>query len=101
MYKRQVEKGIVNGVGNNKFAPNETCTRAQIVTMLWRLNGSQKVTPTINFTDLTQDWYKDAVAWAANNGITKGDGASHFYPANDCTRGEAVAFIHRTAVLGK
>ena len=96
-----VEKGIVNGVGNNKFAPNETCTRAQIVTMLWRLNGSQKVTPTINFTDLTQDWYKDAVAWAANNGITKGDGASHFYPANDCTRGEAVAFIHRTAVLGK
>lgn len=96
-----VEKGIVNGVGNNKFAPNETCTRAQIVTMLWRLNGSQKVTPTINFTDLTQDWYKDAVAWAANNGITKGDGASHFYPANDCTRGEAVAFIHRTAMLGK
>ena len=96
-----VEKGIVNGVGNNKFAPNDTCTRAQIVTMLWRLNGSQKVTPTINFTDLTQDWYKNAVAWAANNGITKGDGASHFYPANACTRGEAVAFIHRTAVLGK
>lgn len=96
-----VEKGIVNGVGNNKFAPNETCTRAQIVTMLWRLDGEKKVTPTINFTDLTQNWYKDAVAWAANNGITKGDGASHFYPANDCTRGEAVAFIHRTAVLGK
>ena len=96
-----VEKGIVNGVGNNKFAPNDTCTRAQIVTMLWRLNGSQKVTPTINFTDLTQDWYKNAVAWAANNGITRGDGASHFYPANACTRGEAVAFIHRTAVLGK
>lgn len=96
-----VEKGIVNGVGNNKFAPNETCTRAQIVTMLWRLDGEKKVTPTINFTDLTQNWYKDAVAWAANNGITKGDGAGHFYPANDCTRGEAVAFIHRTAMLGK
>lgn len=96
-----VEKGIVNGVGNNKFAPNETCTRAQIVTMLWRLDGEKKVTPTINFTDLTQNWYKDAVAWAANNGITKGDGVGHFYPANDCTRGEAVAFIHRTAMLGK
>ena len=96
-----VEKGIVNGVGNNKFAPNETCTRAQIVTMLWRLDGEKKVTPTINFTDLTQNWYKDAVAWAANNGITKGDGAGHFYPANHCTRGEAVAFIHRTAMLGK
>lgn len=96
-----VEKGIVNGVGNNKFAPNETCTRAQIVTMLWRLDGEKKVTPTITFTDLTQNWYKDAVAWAANNGITKGDGAGHFYPANDCTRGEAVAFIHRTAMLGK
>ncbi len=96
-----VEQNIVKGVGDNKFAPNDTCTRAQIVTMLWRLNGSTKVTPTINFTDLTQDWYKDAVAWAANNGITKGDGASHFYPSDNCTRGQAAAFIHRTAALNK
>ena len=96
-----VKEDVTKGTTNTTFSPDANCTRAQIVTMLWRLNGSQKVTPTINFTDLTQDWYKDAVAWAANNGITKGDGASHFYPANDCTRGEAVAFIHRTAVLGK
>ena len=95
------ENGIVEGDDTGMFRADGKLTRAQVVTMLWRMNDKPTAKNAATFTDLTQDWYKAAVAWAVEKGIVNGVGNNHFYPANDCTRGEAVAFIHRTAMLGK
>ncbi len=96
-----VEKGIVKGIGNNLFDPDGTCTRAMFVTMLWRLNGFETAENAAPFTDLTQDWYKAAVAWASSNGVTKGTSSTTFSPDDNCTRGQAAAFLHRLAQLEK
>ena len=96
-----VEKGIIKGIGNNLFDPDGVCTRAMFVTMLWRLNGFEKAAKAAVFTDLTQDWYRDAVAWAASNGVTKGTSDTTFSPDDNCTRGQAAAFLHRLALLEK
>ena len=96
-----VEKGIIKGIGNNLFDPDGVCTRAMFVTMLWRLNGFEKAENAAPFTDLTQDWYRDAVAWAASNGVTKGTSDTTFSPDDNCTRGQAAAFLHRLALLEK
>lgn len=91
-----VEKGITNGTGDGKFSPNATCTRAQIVTFLWRANGSPEVTVSNTFSDVPADsYYAQAVAWAVEKGITNGTGDGKFSPSATCTRAQAVTFLHR------
>ena len=101
-----VEKGITNGVSSNMFAPNDPCTRAQIVTFLWRAAGSPAPKSMSSFTDVPADaFYAKAVAWAVENGITSGTGESKFSPDATCTRAQAVTFLYRAsgspAVSGK
>ena len=101
-----VEKGITNGVSSNMFAPNDPCTRAQIVTFLWRAAGSPAPKSMRSFTDVPADtFYAKAVAWAVENGITSGTGESKFSPNSTCTRAQAVTFLYRAsgspAVSGK
>ena len=101
-----VEKGITNGVSNNMFAPNDPCTRAQIVTFLWRAAGSPAPKSMSSFTDVPADaFYAKAVAWAVENGITSGTGEGKFSPNSTCTRAQAVTFLYRAsgspAVSGK
>ena len=101
-----VEKGITNGVSSNMFAPNDPCTRAQIVTFLWRAAGSPAPKSMSSFTDVPADaFYAKAVAWAVENGITSGTGENKFSPNSTCTRAQAVTFLYRAsgspAVSGK
>ena len=101
-----VEKGITNGVSSNMFAPNDPCTRAQIVTFLWRAAGSPAPKSMSSFTDVPADaFYAKAVAWAVENSITSGTGESKFSPNSTCTRAQAVTFLYRAsgspAVSGK
>ena len=101
-----VEKGITNGVSSNMFAPNDPCTRAQIVTFLWRAAGSPAPKSMSSFTDVPADaFYAKAVAWAVENGIASGTGESKFSPNSTCTRAQAVTFLYRAsgspAVSGK
>lgn len=92
-----VENGVTNGTGENTFSPNDSCTRGEIVTFLWRANGSPKVAASNIFIDVAPDaFFNDAVLWAVSNGITNGTGASTFSPYDTCTRGEAVTFLHRS-----
>ena len=93
-----MEKGITNGVSNNMFAPNDPCTRAQIVTFLWRAAGSPAPKNMSSFTDVPADaFYAKAVAWAVENGITSGTGESKFSPNATCTRAQAVTFLYRAS----
>ena len=93
-----VGKGITEGVGNNLFAPNQPCTRAQIVTFLWRAAGSPEPKAMSSFTDIPADsYYAKAVAWAVENGITTGTGDGKFSPDATCTRAQAVTFLFRTS----
>ena len=92
-----VENGIVNGVSATEFAPDATCTRAQIVTLLWRAEKTPAVDAEISFTDVGSDaYYTDAVQWALKNGITNGTSASTFSPDASCTRAQIVTFLWRT-----
>ena len=93
-----VGKGITEGVGNNLFAPNQPCTRAQIVTFLWRAAGSPEPKAMSSFTDIPADsYYAKAVAWAVENGITTGTGDGKFSPDATCTRAQAVTFLFRAS----
>ncbi len=91
------KKGITGGIGNGLFGPNQPCTRAQIVTFLWRAAGSPA--PMLNknpFTDVhTSDYYYDAVLWAVQNGITNGTSAKTFSPDATVTRAQVVTFLWR------
>ena len=91
-----VENGITNGTSATTFSPNATCSRAQIVTFLWRSQKSP-VSDSVNpFTDVAADaYYNTAVLWAAENGITGGTSATTFSPNNDCTRAQIVTFLFR------
>ncbi len=93
------EQGITNGVGDGLFSPEETCTRAQAATFLWRAQGEP--TPESqaeSFTDVPTDtYYTQAVLWAAEQGITNGVGEGRFAPEEQCTRGQIVTFLWRTA----
>jgi hypothetical protein len=92
------EKGITGGIGNGLFGPNQPCTRAQIVTFLWRAAGSPAPTSASSFTDVPADaYYAKAVAWAVENGITTGVGNDQFAPDLTCNRAQAVAFLFRYA----
>ena len=91
-----VENGITEGVGENKFAPDAVCTRAQMAAFLCRMaNG--KASSSVTFTDVSADaYYAEAVQWAAENGITFGTGdGSTFSPDETCTRGQMVTFLYR------
>ena len=93
-----VAKDITNGIGNYTFAPNQPCTRAQIVTFLWRAAGSPAPKSASNFTDVPADaYYAKAVAWAVENGITGGTGDCKFSPDATCTRAQAVTFLYRAS----
>ena len=92
-----VENGITSGTGGGKFSPNATCTRAQIVTFLYRAAGSPAVSGGSVFSDVKADaYYADAVTWAANKGITGGIGNGLFGSDNNCTRAQIVTFIYRS-----
>jgi len=95
------ENGLMNGTGN-LFMPQSLTTRAQVVTILWRMAGSPAAAKDAGFTDLTQAWYKTAVNWAAANGIATGIGGSRFDPDGSVTREQFAAFLYRYAeFLGK
>lgn len=91
-----VEEGITSGIGANTSSPNASCTRAQMVTFLWRANGSPKATGATPFTDVSADaYYYDAVLWAAEKGITSGTTATTFSPDAVLTHGQTVTFLWR------
>ena len=96
--KWAAEKGITGGVGNGLFGPNDPCTRAQIVTFLWRAAGSPAPKHMSSFADVPADaFYAKAVAWAVENGITGGTGDGKFSPDATCTRAQSVTFLYRAA----
>ncbi|MDY3281723.1 S-layer homology domain-containing protein, partial [Dysosmobacter sp.] len=91
-----VENGITKGTTDTTFTPNAKCTRAQIVTFLWRSQGSPAAGGVNSFTDVAAGaYYADAVLWAVANGITGGTTATTFSPSNDCTRAQIVTFLYR------
>ena len=92
------EKGITGGIGNGLFGPNDPCTRAQIVTFLWRAAGSpEPETRAMPFTDIpVGSYYYDAVLWAVENGITKGTSDTTFSPDATCSRAQIVTFLWRS-----
>ena len=94
-----VEKGITEGTSANTFSPNASCTRAQMVTFLWRAAGSPAPKSASNpFRDVrSTDYYYNAVLWAVENGITSGTGADTFSPTATVTRGQTVTFLYRAA----
>ena len=95
--KWAVKNGITTGVGNNLFAPEQPCTRAQIVTFLWRAAGSPEPKGAASgMTDVVSgSYYEKAVAWAIENGITTGTTTTTFSPDATCTRAQAVTFLAR------
>ena len=96
--KWAVENGITGGVGNSLFAPNQPCTRAQIVTFLWRVAGSPVVNFLMPFTDVDESaYYAEAVRWAASCGIVTGLTETTFGANGVCTRAQAAAMIYRYA----
>ena len=94
--KWAVKSGVTNGLTDTMFGPYEPCTRAQIVTFLWRAAGSPEPKAMGSFTDVLSDaYYAKAVAWAIENGITTGTGDGKFSPDATCTRAQAVTFLFR------
>ena len=92
------KKGITGGIGNGLFGPNQPCTRAQIVTFLWRAAGSPMVNYAMNMSDVPEgSYYAEAVRWALSEGITTGTTENTFSPDSECTRAQAVAFLFRYA----
>ena len=90
------KNGITGGIGNGLFGPNQPCTRAQIVTFLWRAAGSPEPKAMSSFADVSTDaYYAKAVAWAVENGITTGTGDGKFSPDATCTRAQSVTFLYR------
>ena len=95
-----VENKITNGTSTTTFSPDENCTRAQIVTFLWRSEGEPYASDSNNpFTDIASDYYMDAVFWAVKEGITNGTTPTTFSPNDRCTRAQIVTFIYRAMHL--
>lgn len=92
-----MEQGITTGTSATTFSPDQACTRAQIVTFLWRANGGADTTAAAgSFTDVPADaYYADAVGWAVEQGITTGTSAGAFSPSDICTRAQCVTFLYR------
>ena len=94
--KWAVDKGITNGLSDTMFGPYASCTRAQIVTFLWRAAGSPEPKTVSSFTDVPASaYYAKAVAWAIENGITNGMTETTLAPDATCTRGQSVTFLYR------
>ena len=94
--KWAVKSGVTNGLSDTMFGPYESCTRAQIVTFLWRAAGSPEPKAASSFTDVPASaYYAKAVAWAVENGITNGMTETTFAPNATCTRGQSVTFLYR------
>ena len=95
--KWAVKNGITLGFANGLFAPGQSCTRAQIVTFLWRTAGSPAPKTTVNpFQDIQESMFcYQAVLWAVENGVTKGTTETTFSPNDTCTRGQSVTFLYR------
>ena len=91
-----LNEGMMNGTSDTTFDPQGTTNRAMIVTILYRLEGEPKAAEA-PFTDLTQDWYKAAVGWAAENGIVKGTSATTFAPIDPITREQFATILYRYA----
>ena len=95
--KWAADNGITGGISNDLFGPNQPCTRAQIVTFLWRTAGSPESKDMNSFSDVPADsYYAEAVAWAVENGITTGTDDGKFSPEATCTRAQSVTFLCRT-----
>ncbi|MDR3904846.1 MAG: S-layer homology domain-containing protein [Evtepia sp.] len=92
------ENGLMDGVGDNLFAPNSQTTRAQLVTILYRLEGQPAVSSDLPFTDVESGtWYTDAILWAAQNNIVNGVNDTEFAPGADITREQLVTILYRYA----
>ena len=92
------KKGITGGIGDGLFGPNQPCTRAQIVTFLWRAAGSPVVNYAMDLTDVPSDaYYAEAVRWALSQGITTGTADGKFSPNAPCTRAQSVTFLFRAS----
>lgn len=93
-----VSNNITAGVSENKFAPNQTCTRAQAVMFLWNQAGKPVVSRKNTFKDVkSSDWYYNAVQWAVSEGITNGTSKTTFSPSKTCNRAEIVTFLWNQA----
>ena len=91
-----VEQGITNGTSETTFSPDDTCTRAQIVTFLWRMHGQPEAKSASSFDDVPADaYFVKAVDWAVERGITNGTSETTFEPDVDCTRAHIVTFLYR------
>lgn len=94
--KWAVANGVTSGTSATTFSPNDTCTRAQAVTLLYNAAGAPAVSDTVSFADVAADaYYANAVAWAAANGVTAGTSATTFSPDDACTRGQIVRMLYR------
>lgn len=91
-------RGITSGTGNNNFSPEQTCTRAQIVTFLYREYGNNEIAAASGFDDASGYAY-DAINWAAAHNITSGVGQNHFGSSQPCTRAQAITFLYRYNTL--
>ena len=87
----------MNGTGDDTFSPDDNITRAQFATMFYRLAGSPETSASDRFSDLTEDWYKKSVNWAAENGVINGTGGSSFSPYDTITREQIAAIFYRYA----
>ena len=94
-----VEEGITNGTSTTTFSPDANCTRAQIVTFLWRAAGQPEPKTTARpFNDVSPGmYYEKAVLWAVEEGITNGTSTTTFSPDDNCTRAQIVTFLYRAA----
>lgn len=91
-----VKNGVTSGTSDTTFGPDISCTRAQMVTFLWRANGSPVVNYAMTFTDVPVNaYYAEAVRWAVSEGITGGTSATTFSPDTTCTRGQMATFLYR------
>ena len=96
--KWAAKKGITGGTGDGNFNPNGSCTRAHIVTFLWRAAGSPEPKSTVSFADVPAgSYYAKAVAWAIENGITTGTANGRFAPDATCTRAQSMTFLFRAS----
>ena len=87
----------MEGVSKTDFGPNAPTTRAEVVLILWRLAGEPAPETTAQFDDLTKDWYRDAIAWATEEGIAEGVGQGRFAPEETITREQLVTMLYRYA----
>ncbi len=93
-----VKEGVTKGTSEDTFSPELTCTRGQIVTLLWRMNGEPQAMASGSFSDVAaSDYFAPAVRWAVEKGVTNGVSDTRFAPDDDCTRAHIVTFLYRSA----